>query len=67
MRVRQSNRRKSRAVIDIRIALLIAVIYGGIWATGKVVEGVHKVNQKIEHVAKSAGHKLAHVVTFGKK
>jgi hypothetical protein len=47
-------------MVDPRIILLCAAIYGGVWITGKAVDGVKHARVKVEHVVKATGSKIGH-------
>jgi hypothetical protein len=50
-------------MLDPQVLLLVLAIAGGIY----VYDEVKPVAVKIAHVTKATGHKIVHVLTFGKK
>ena len=54
-------------MVDPRILLILVILAGGYYVGEKAVAGIKVVDEAIVHVVKKTGHKLLHVVTFGKK
>jgi hypothetical protein len=54
-------------MVDPRIVLIVLLFSVGYYVGEKAVEGIKVVDEKVVSVVKATGHKLLHVVTFGKK
>lgn len=47
-------------MVDPRVVLIVLAVYGGVWVTGKAVDGVKTARVKVEHVVKATGSKIGH-------